>query len=288
MNAPRRHTIRPAFALLLTLLTTVLLASIVSQLVVTTATESVRAARLAHTLAHELAADSTVRVTAAALRQDASIPVSLDRDGIFEMRFEVGIVATRVRIADDAAKLDVRALTNERHLVRKLNSLARRAGLPQAQVRLRPIGADRNDEYRPYIWFDQLLEVDEPDVLFATDGDDCRRVWSDLLTCFGDDRVNVRRAPRAVLEVLFEDIDPSLIDRIVRARGREGSVDLGTLLEDVNQDTRSRIGALATWNSDHYALTIRTTINADSRRWYVVATIADDQVHVHHGGPIRW
>ena len=71
------------------------------------------------------------------------------------------------------------------------------------------------------------------------------------------------------------------------ARPTDRSVNfLPTALTSVDAEIRQRVASRLTFDAHHYALRIDTTIDADRRRWYVVAQIHNGRVNVLHRAPI--
>ncbi len=93
----------------------------------------------------------------------------------------------------------------------------------------------------------------------------------------------------AVLEAVLEDIRPGLAKKMLAARPADRSVNfLPTALTSVDAEIRQRVASRLTFDAHHYALRIDTTIDADRRRWYVVAQIHKGRVNVLHRAPITW
>ena len=281
---------RRSFALIVTLLLVVLLATTVTQLVTATSVEALRVSRGASTPAHELAVDSVLLVAAERLRNNPAVVRDLDRSGHHVFEIQLGDCHVRCRIVNDGAKFDVAAFAADgrSHLLkRKLRMLSRSFGLTGTRVRLRPVMTDGDSQPRRYVWFDQLLDEPDPSALFDWSHDSQRVVWSDVVTCFGGGVVDVRRARPEVLAALFDDVDRSIARKIVTAREKtpdDASDSLRNLLPDQRSEVQSRIAH----GLNRYALNIETTIHADRRRWYVVATIGEASVDVHYRGQVRW
>ena len=282
---------RRGFALIITLMLVVLLATTMAQLATVTSVESIRIERRVNTLTHELAADSALRVAAQRLRNGSAVVSDIDRLGSHVFTMKLGRCRVRCRIADDGAKFDVRAFDQDSTafpLRRKLEALGRRFALTETRIRLKPLAADSRPPSQRYVWFDQLFESPDPGALFCWTPDEPYVAWSDVVTCFGTGRVDVRRASRQVLDVLLGDLDRSLGRKISTIRKRHGGVDLQDILQAVDADVRQKVSARIAHGLERYALTIETAVRADLRQWYVVATINDQTIDVHYRGQIQW
>jgi Tfp pilus assembly protein PilX len=299
-QANRAHR-RQGVALVVTLLLVLLLTAVTTRLVTTGGVEAVCASRRAHTLQHRLAVDSVLRLAAAELQGNSVIDREYTRAGTRAFDLELGPCRVRCRIANDAAKLNVKTFEadgRQQLLTRKLQELGRRLNLPAATVKLRPSkppksGGSRTANVSRYCWYDQLFREATGGAWFRWGVDAPgpeALVWSDVVTLFGDDRVDVRHARPEVLQVLLEDLDRSVAGDIIAAResGRPANV-LESGLEGVEPTVREGIRQRLTASSQRYALTIETAIHGDRRQWYVVATIDDGRVQtVHYRGQVQW
>lgn len=288
---PRPNERRPrrGFALIPVLFLITLLAAAAVQLVTVTGREALRQARRADTLRHELAVDSALRVAAQVLREAEGPALrAMDRDGVYPLEFDLGDVHIACRVTNDGAKLDVGAFADDqRGLKRALQTLARGAGMDDDAIAPTPIDIGQGNAARPYVWFDQLLDNPGPGTIFRW-GEDTSLVWSDVVTCFGSGRVDVRRAPRMVLEAALNDIDRTMAGKLVAVRRKSPGADPRSALASYDGDLRRRTETRLDYDMHRYALTMDTAIGADKRRWYVVATITEDAIDVHHRGPITW
>lgn len=288
MAASRRQS---GIALIMTLMLVALLAALGAGLATSTSIESIRASRTANDLQHTLAVDSALRRF---VRTDPSkLQLTASGDRWFELY--VGDCAVRCRVANDAAKLDVAAFADEGQknlLERKLRDLARRMDLPEVHVDARPVHKNwrKRDRVASFVWFDQLFVAPEIGVTFS-DLDTVianpeQIVWSDVVTLWGDGRVDVRAAPDDVIRVVLADIDRGAAESIIEAR-RTGD---GNLVQpDLPKQVASQIQQRLTTSSNRYALTLETAINADRRTWYVVFDKRGELVgKVHYRGQVRW
>ncbi len=286
---------RRAFVLLTTLLLLVLLITAAAQLATATSMDSVRVGRRANYLQHRLAVDSMLRLLSAELAASDRLTTELDRFGRARRATTLGSCSVRCDLTDDAAKLDVMAFDADRSLERKLEQLARRYDLPRCRIKLRPADPERTDLPRRHWWFDQLAVDVAPAGFFgaapSADGAAVvRPVWSDVVTVFGDGRVDLRRVPGDILEVVLSDVDRSLARRLVAARDDPHRDETKPVSwpGDLDGSARHEVERRLTWDLHRYALTIDTSIGADHRRWYVVATIKDGAIQTHYRGQVQW
>ena len=298
----RSQTFRQgAFALLMTMLLLTLLIAGAAELATVTATEAVVGARRHRRLAHDLAVDSSLLVLADRLTEVDSQPSELievlDRAGEVSAEFTIGPARIECVIRDDGAKFNPLPF-QEPHppprLARKLSTLGAKLGLPRAKVKLRPVVGDSTDSaLRRYRWYDQILSDVEPGVLFRWDesvGDYLTKpVWSDVITFWGNGRIDLRRAQADVLEVALEDIRPGLGRTILSARPDDPSIKLlQTALIGVHAEIRQQVAARLTYDARRYAIRIDTIIGADRRRWYVVARIDGNEISIQHRSQLTW
>jgi hypothetical protein len=147
---------------------------------------------------------------------------------------------------------------------------------------------DINASLNRYVWFDQLFEDVTPGTLFQWSDEDEHGVWSDVLSCFGTGRVDVRRADRRVLTVLLSDLDRSLAGKIITARQQSDRNPLDEALRSVSADVRGEAQARLAHGLNRYALALQTAMGADRRRWWVVATIGEERIDVVYRGRLQW
>lgn len=288
------------FALLTTMLLITLLVAGMVELATVTSTQAVVTARRSRTLAHELAVDSALVVLADRLNEsDQRLPElieQLDRDRQAAARFSIGEVAVECTLRDDAAKFNPLLFAKPHQqvqLVRKLDTLAVRKSLPSAQVTLRPIVVESSSESQPlYRWFDQILHSVEPGALFNWDensGVESRPVWSDVLTFWGDGRIDLRRVDVVLLEAALSDIRPGLARQMLSVRPKDRALDFTrTALIKVHAEIRQRVAARLTFDARRYAIRMDTSIGPDRRRWYVVAEMDPDKLNVLHRSQLTW
>ncbi len=287
-----------AVALVLTLLALLVLVATTARLATIAGFDAVRAARRTHTLQHELAVDSTLQLAAIALRPESPGLEAFDATGEYHFALTLDACQVRVRLANDAAKLNVAAFDEEgqaRMLARKLRALGQRLPLPAVTIRLRPTQpAEPDPDTVPaYCSYDQLFGENAAGGCFRwewVEGSPETLVWSDVLTLWGDGRVDPRHARPEVLEVLLEDLDRSAANALAAARrkpmkGSTAASPLEALAPAVRDGFQSRLGT----HQHRYALTIETRIHGDRRLWYAVVSLAGGRVQtIYYKGPLRW
>ena len=297
------HPIRSGFVLLLTVVMLALLAAALSQLVFLSGSTAVITARRNADLDHRLAVDSAIALVGRQMTAEPRWLAQLQRDGVVRETFNVGPCTVRVTVRDDGGKFNVGAFTqppDRRLLETKLRRLERVMRLPPMKIRLQPqIATDRKqpDAYR---WYDQLFDRPQAHHIFALSDNtltSSRPRWSDIVTVFGDGRLDLKRADNAVIGVMLGDLVPGIERQIPipRARNASSAQDLlGDVLADVDERTRSALLRRVTWNTGRYAMGIRTAMQtpgvseSDVRRWYVVATLGQGDPEILYRGRIEW
>ncbi|MCP4589436.1 MAG: hypothetical protein GY842_01700 [bacterium] len=302
MNGLSRTTRRRGVALVVTMMLIVLLVAVTARLARTAAVESIRAGRTGGSLQHELAVDSLLRWSAIELAAESEVARELERSGRTEIAIAVGDCRMSGVIVSDAAKFNVAAFAGEKDrglLERKLEALGRRLELPPVRIDLRPVQSrgSRGGGGPRYRWYDQLFRNPVPETIHSwreqqTAGNEgsAGLAWSDVVTLFGDGRVDVRYAHPEVLRIAIEDLDPGAAQAIAEQRTRnEKASEGGKALNGLRAPVRRRVEARLGEQINRYAITIETAVNADRRRWYVVASIAGGRVEqVCYRGQIRW
>lgn len=297
----RRHRRRSAFALITSVLLLALVLSVAMQLVVNTSAEAVAAARQHRSLAHKLAVDSTLILLeesfANPTEPGGTLLEALDRDGFAEATYTIGDGSVHCRIEDDGAKFDPIVLQRpgeEHKLTRALETLMMRRELPNATVTLWPqVATTGEGSARLYHWYDQLLAGAEPGVLFrlqaAEDAAESQAVWSDAVTFWGNGRIDLRRVTPAVLESTLSDLRPGLAQQILARRPRNPAMDFTqSALTAVEAGVRAAVADRLSFDAKRYAIEMTTRVADESRRWYVVATITDSDMTIHHRSRITW
>ncbi|MEK6677214.1 MAG: hypothetical protein AABZ47_16370 [Planctomycetota bacterium] len=286
------------FVLVVALLLLTLLIAVAAELVTLTSVETVVAARRHAELQHGLAVESTLLVLADVLdnRSRSGLLVEMDRTSEARLDLEIGPAKVLCTIRDDGGKLHPALFESEDRseaLRRKLRLLQTQKGLPHGNVRLRPVLGDATQAGPRFRWFDQLLD-DAPPGSFFQVGDSAnesfvRAVWSDVVTFWGDGRIDLRRVDPVVLEAALEDIRPGLAQKIMAARPADRSVDFPQIaLAHIDSEIRERVAARLTFDDHRYALEIDTILGADRRKWYVVARIENGKTTVLHRSPVTW
>jgi hypothetical protein len=210
--------------------------------------------------------------------------------------FEIGEVSVVALLADDAAKLNPNLFPRNdqaRLLSRKLSLLAARQRVPATAILLRPRSLTTTNARPVYFWFDQLFDAVGPHTLFNWGKKHDRQVespvWSNLLSFWGDRRIDLRRANVDVLETVLEDFQPGLAVKILAVRPADRRVDFrATALIAVPAEIREQVASRLTFNAHRYSLDIETAVKADRRRWYVAAEIQEDKISVLHRSQLTW
>lgn len=297
---------RRSLALIVTLLIIVLLVAATSRMATTAATASIRRNIRANTLQHELAVDSILRIAADLLQDGSEVMRDLRRNGVVSVADQFGNCRVRCRVVSDAGKLNVTAFSRSEDrplLRRKLIRLRQRLDLPDVEVQLRPIRerrikvADgRHINLPAYASYDQLFGRRSIDGLFGlgTPGDGDGRpdslAWSDVITLYGDGRVDLRYVDVEVLGVLLEDVASGAARKLIDHRQRVGErMYLTAALTSVPEPTRDKIRKRLGLDIQRYAFTIDTAVDNDKRRWYVVAEAVGGKIDkMHYRGRITW
>lgn len=293
---------RHGFALVATLLLLTLLIAVSAQMATQACVESAASARRHRTLLHELALDSAVlRIGEQLAVPDAEALEwirALDRTGLAFVEWKFGETEVRCSLGDDAAKFNPVLFQRPDQtsiLTRKLKLMAERKALRTAEVSLRPLVADSGATKGAglYRWFDQLLDDMEPGVLFRWTGNDSQEVdapvWSDVMTFWGDGRIDLRRVDSDVLETVLEDLQPGLAHSMLKARTADRSVNfLPTALIDVPAELRSSVTERIGYDLRRYALRIQTAVGSDRRQWYVVLRADGRSTKVLHRSQPTW
>jgi len=292
---------RGGFALLSSVLLLALLLSVAMQLAVSTSVEAVVAGRSHRGLKHDLAVDSTLAALTDLLGDDSdrtkTLIERLDQEGVVNVAFEIGDTHADCRITDDGARFDPAIFQDPqdaRKLTRALDTLLTRAQLAEVRFDLKPL-VDKDEEEQPtrYCWYDQLFSDVDPGSIFrlepANQSLDPRPVWSDSVTFWASGRVDVRRASLPVLQAALSDLRPGLARQMLARRPRNRAVDFTqSVLTAVEAEHRDLVAQRITYNARRYTIELTTRIEHDARRWYVVASITEDDTVVHHRSRITW
>ncbi len=297
---------RRGLALIVTLLLIVMLIAATSRMATTAASTSIRNRSRANTLQHELAVDSILRVAADLLQNNSTVMSDLRRDGFAVLEDRLGECLVRCRIGSDAGKLNVNAFGRDEDrptLRRKLIRLGQRLDLPDVRVQLSPVrkryienAAGQRINLPAYITFDQLFGRRTIYGVFRLDESDRRNEqanrleWSDVVTLYGDGRVDLRYVNPEVLKVVLDDVAPGVHRQIIEYREHAGrSLNLTKALATCPTDKRNAIRKRLGLDIARYAFTIETAIDNDRRRWYVVAGAQNGNITgVYYRGRITW
>ena len=290
-----------AFALLTTMLLLTLLVAVTAQLVTVTSTEAVSAARRHRSLVHELAVESAVLIVAYQLAEVDTRPTNLihelDLFGATHTAFQIGQVAVECTIRDDAAKFNPSPFQRpdqQAKLGRKLTALGAKRALSSVIVSLKPVMVNSSLSTEPlYHWYDQILGDMQPGAIFRWNGNrdvySTTSVWADVVTFWGDGRIDIRRVGLNVLEAALDDIRPGLAKDLLAARPADRSADfLQAGLTRVHAEIRQQVAERLTFDARRYAIRIDTDFDGDRRRWYVVAEIDGDELTVLHRSQLTW
>ncbi len=284
-----------------TLLLLTLLIAVAAQLATVASVESVSSARRHRTLIHELAVDSAVlllreRLTTANDERQKWIR-ELDQLGFAVTNFAVGPATVQCVLRDDGVKFNPILFQREDQqnvLTRKLTQLANDRALPGARVALQPLIVDSaSPGGARYRWYDQLLAGVEPGAFFRWPENPTEHnsspVWSDVVTFWGDGRVDVRRVDADVLEAALEDIRPGLAKVLLNARPTDRSANfLQTALIGVPAEIRAAVANRITFDARRHAVRMETAVEADRRQWYVVLQVDADRCNVLHRSQLTW
>ncbi|NUQ11348.1 MAG: hypothetical protein HUU26_03330 [Gemmatimonadaceae bacterium] len=256
----------------------VLLLAIVSRLTTATATQALIESRRQQTLQHELALDGLPLVIGEWFAPESvdSVPHELDRQGFADRELTLGPVGLRVRVRDDAAKLNPNRFADPQIIEHKLGLLATRAGLDPTVIAPAPLKTDK----QPYRTFGQVFCGEA--AVFALFDAGSSPAWSNVLTLWGDGRVAVRRVDDAVLDIALEDLKPGLGRELLKHRPADRSTDfLEEALAEVASDLREKVHQRLVFDARRYSLDVETVIRGDKRQWYVVVSGGDDVTVVH-------
>lgn len=285
-----------AFVLLTTMLLIALMTAVTAQVVTVGAVGGAVGARRDRTLQHDLALESGLLLIEDILAGPSAKHLlhELDRFGTTGLRFAIGDVEIRGTLRDEGAKFHPRWFNRpdqEPLLSRVLTRLGSRSGLAPAQVDLKPVAtASRSDRTLFYHWFDQLLaDVQPGQILRLHEDEDLHPTWSDVVTLWGDGRVDLRRSDAAVLDAALSDLQPGLADAMLQMRPADRTINfLRSALERVPAELRQTVSQRVGFDLRRYAIEVDTIIGADRRRWFVVAGHRANRLEVLHRGMVTW
>ena len=216
-------------ALLLVLAAVALLAALAVEIASRASADSLRATRSAHDASFRRLFDSAAEVARGLLAEpEPTMMTSWGQPWNREVRFSLAAgEAAALRVEDESGKLNIaRAITYPdeataikdalhrliEYLMRHDSANGRKWNYLEDKV-LR-----RLSSLEPLQSLDGLRETDlELSFIFGSDG------LSRYLTCFGDGKINLNTAPRAVLASIDPEFDDPMVERIAGYRGkREG------------------------------------------------------------------
>jgi hypothetical protein len=180
---------RRSFALILSIFLVAMLATTGVGLALTAATESITASWVAHDLDHQLAIDSFLVLLPQFLKApSASTPLSFLRDD--KRHFSIALTGCHVEceVVPEKNKLHIESHSDQS--MARLREIARSHGLPEDNIKLRPILDDDGKTRLPkFVWFDQIIQPTEFEEIFQwvfpEAGDKervTRKTWSDLIS----------------------------------------------------------------------------------------------------------
>lgn len=297
MPSKLTHSKRRAFALLTTMLLLVLLIAVTAELSTLAATGAMSTQRRIQSLHHELAVDSAIPWVHEQLRikegREPDLFKDLDSVGQAELAFDIGEVHVQALLRSDAAKLNPthwHRPDQQGVLLRKLSTLQQRFSL-SGRPDLRPIAGDESP--MRYRWFDQIVGDADPESFFRWDeqrsvsGSDT--VWSDVITFWGDGKIDLRFANADMLEAVLEDLRPGLAGTILSAKKANPARDvMASAPANVSDDIRNQIAERLTFNAKRFAIRLQTSIGADRRQWYLVVNLGGEKPQVLHRSQLTW
>jgi type II secretory pathway component PulK len=213
-------------ALLLVLAAIAILTVLAVELAARASADSLRATRASRDAAFRRLFDSGAEVARGLLAEPAPAPATHWGQGWnHEFRFELGTgEAAVVRLADENGKLNIARAISFPEEAFAIRDSVRRLFDYQA----------RHDPSRARFWKDAeervLRRLASREPLQTLDG--LRETGLELaqvfapdslaryLTCFGDGRINLNTAPRAVLAALSPEFDDAMVERVARYRGK--------------------------------------------------------------------
>ena len=187
---------RTAFALVLSLLLVVLLTTTGAGLALTAAAESAMTASVARDLDHTLAVDSFLACLPQLMKANGQVKTEMpDRRDVRRFSLAFGHCQIDAELTPEQHKHRIGLNRPSDGLLPELRAMARTHGLPERNVRLRPIVDQQNGRgLPPLVWFDQIVEPTQLEEVFhlgvpAIDVShtDRRPSWSDLISFWHTD-----------------------------------------------------------------------------------------------------
>lgn len=295
MPSNAAHSQRRAFALLTTMLLLVLLIAVTAQLATSAATQAMSTQRIVQALHHELAVDSATLWIDEQVRikdgREPSLFKDLETLGQVELALTVGEVHVSAFLRSDAGKLNPtrwQRFDQQGLLSRKLMGLQQRfllSGRPQLQPILSEEAGGR------YRWFDQVIGDAEPESFFPWGerrGASDPSVWSDVLTFWGDGKIDLRYAGADVLESALDDLRSGLGATLLTAKSTKSKDAITAALFGIPEDIRNQVAECLTYDSKRFAIQLQTSIGGDRRRWFIVASLGGEKPQVLHRSQLTW
>lgn len=288
---------RGAFALLTTMLLLVLLIAVTAELSTLAATGAMSTQRGVQSLHHQLAVDSAILWIHEQLPSKEGREPDLYKDletlGQAKLTFDIGKVHVEALLRSDAAKLNPtrwQRADQQGMLSRKLSTLQQRFSL-SGRPQLQPIASEVNGPR--YRWFDQVIGDAQPESFFRWNEQlgtpPTETVWTDVITFWGDGKIDLRYASADVLEATLEDLCPGLAETLLAARTANRSMDIvATALANVPDDLRNQIAERLTFGARRFAIRLQTSIGADRRQWYLVVNLGGEKPQVLHRSQLTW
>ena len=184
---------RRAFALVLSIFLVAMLATTGVGLALTAATESITAVWVARDLDHRLAVDSFLAFLPQLLKaQPTNSPWSSIMDDKRRFSLTLGDCHLQCEVKSEKEKLHIGSDSDQN--LGYLREIARSRGLPEDNIKLRPILHSVGKTRLPkFVWFDQIVQPTEFEEVFRwvfpeLDDHDTvkRKTWSDLISFWSD------------------------------------------------------------------------------------------------------
>lgn len=215
------------------------------------------------------------------------------------LHLDLGDLAVEVVVTDEQAKIHVPSLVARRgrgeaelairRAVRKIDSPV--LGAATIDVHLQPYDPPELEAFKlpSFGSYGQIFDNPQPEDLIHLSADEAAFASpndggfspTDLVTCWGDGRVNLCRAPAAVLTATCEPlIGPLEVDHLLALRQNiadPSTAELDPLLEqlDISADTQAKLADRLTLRSSCFGLWV--IIKDDRRTWRHFAVSAASQ-----------
>ncbi len=197
-------------------------------------------------------------------------------------------------LTDEQAKLNVNTLLKDASRAEAQSVLSRlvtsRAGggRRHAEVRLRPLavrgaGSEKDGFLPEGGGYGQVFDRASPRQLVGTGR---TAGLSETVTCWGDGKVNVRRAPEAVLKQACKKVLPRQdLRRLRETRERNPYLPLSGMLSEFHPKQREKVYGILTDRSRCHGLWV--IARGDQRSWYTFAVNVGDAAEGAAGGAGR-